>query len=221
LVERVAVIGSGGTGKTTVALKLSEELGFKLVEAKDRCELHHFLGRERKVIKEVRGLYPVVSKEKCLRCNLCAAVCPERAMVRDWDGYPLALEGLCTACGSCVAACPEGALREEEQVVARVYEIGDVVQLEGRSLKSLLKGLEPPWVLDTDRPEYALFAEVALVLYVDERSKVEALRVAKFLEKENVRTILVENKSASAGPGRIPEGLPVKLEHVLPLLENF
>ena len=204
-----------------MALKLSEELGFRLVEAKERCELHHFLGHERKLLKEVRGLYPVVLKEKCLRCNLCAAVCPERAMVRDWDGYPLALEGLCTACGSCVAACPEGALREEEQVVARVYGLGNAIQLEGKSLKFLLKELEPPWVLDTDRPEYALFAEVAIVLYVDERSKVEALRTAKFLEKENVKVVLVENRSARGGPGRIPEGLPVKLEHVLPLLENF
>ncbi|NPA85567.1 MAG: hypothetical protein GXO07_06160 [Crenarchaeota archaeon] len=215
---KVAVAGAGGTGKTTVALRLSEELGAKLVEAKERAEL--FL-EERKLVKEVYDVLPAVDKEKCLRCNLCSAVCPTRAMVRDWEGYPLALEGLCTSCSSCIVACPQGALVGRARVVARIYEARGVLQIEGRDLKALLKGLEGPWVLDADRPEYALFADVALVLYNDARSLLVAERLARFYSKNDVEVLIIENESREAGPGRIPKGLPPRLDHVLPLLENF
>jgi pyruvate ferredoxin oxidoreductase delta subunit len=224
LAERVAIVGSGGVGKTTVALALSEALGYLLVEAKEWPELHYLLNSlnsKRKLIRVVTGFYPVVEREKCIRCNLCAAVCPDRAMVRDWEGYPLAIEELCTSCGSCFAACPEGALKESRKVVARVYEMPGALQLEGRSLKALLKELEGPWVLDSNRPEYALFADVALVLYNDKRSFVEAVKIKEFLEKNGVSGILIENESAEEGPGKVPKGLPPKLDHVLPLLENF
>jgi len=192
---RVALVGPGGAGKTLAALRLSEALGLPPAEAKEFCELHYFLKVKRELIKVVKGFYPVVEREKCLRCNLCAAACPDKAMVRDWEGYPKSLRELCSSCASCFAACPHGALKAEEKEVAKIYKAGKAIQLEGRHLKGALKELDSlspeGWVLDAGRPEYALKADLAIVLSRRDWRLPEALKQLRFLRRNGVRAELV------------------------------
>ena len=59
----------------------------------------------------------VVVDPRCSGCNVCAELCPTRAMVRreDADGTVTieVRDGLCTGCGVCVRACGPRAIRVE------------------------------------------------------------------------------------------------------------
>ncbi|MHC4606050.1 MAG: FAD-dependent oxidoreductase [Planctomycetota bacterium] len=44
----------------------------------------------------------------CVRCDNCMIYCPDRAIVRDGDGYKF-LYDYCKGCGICVEECPRGA----------------------------------------------------------------------------------------------------------------
>ncbi|ABU81357.1 4Fe-4S binding protein [Ignicoccus hospitalis] len=199
---RVAVVGLGGEGKTLLSLKLAELLGAVPVEAKEVCELHYFIRAPRVLIKTVESFYPAVVKDKCLRCNLCAAACPDKAMLRDEEGYPSSVPDLCSSCTSCFWACPHGALERRSKVVAKIYKVGKALQLEGKFLKGLLKDLDSlagsSWVLDAERPEYALFADAALVVSRDPKRRARALQLANFLEKNGTRAVVVNPEEQGA-----------------------
>lgn len=52
-----------------------------------------------------------VDTSKCIKCGICAGVCPVRAITKD--GFPadrIETDIACVKCGHCVAVCPEGAL---------------------------------------------------------------------------------------------------------------
>ena len=50
-----------------------------------------------------------VDQEKCIRCGLCASVCPTDVLTLDKHG-PQDTGNHCIACGHCVAVCPREAL---------------------------------------------------------------------------------------------------------------
>lgn len=50
-----------------------------------------------------------VNQEKCIRCGLCATVCPTDVIGMDSSG-PKTIGQRCIACGHCVAVCPKEAL---------------------------------------------------------------------------------------------------------------
>ena len=50
-----------------------------------------------------------VNQEKCIKCGICAEVCPTGTIGLDENG-PKAIEPFCIACGHCVAICPTAAL---------------------------------------------------------------------------------------------------------------
>jgi nitroreductase/Pyruvate/2-oxoacid:ferredoxin oxidoreductase delta subunit len=54
---------------------------------------------------------PVLDKEKCTACGLCAEVCGLDVIVRNGNTYPTINRAVyCHACGHCVALCPQNAL---------------------------------------------------------------------------------------------------------------
>jgi pyruvate formate lyase activating enzyme len=46
---------------------------------------------------------------KCMGCDICRSVCPQKGISRDENGIRFA-RPLCVACGTCVQACPNAAI---------------------------------------------------------------------------------------------------------------
>ncbi|MDO4178813.1 MAG: nitroreductase family protein [Phascolarctobacterium sp.] len=51
-----------------------------------------------------------VDKDKCLRCGICASICPACILSMGEDGPECNFDRGCMSCGQCVAICPVGAL---------------------------------------------------------------------------------------------------------------
>ena len=51
-----------------------------------------------------------VDKSKCIHCNLCAKVCPTKALGGILDGKGRLAQADCWSCGKCIAECPERAV---------------------------------------------------------------------------------------------------------------
>ena len=52
---------------------------------------------------------PVLDKEKCNYCGLCALYCPPQCMHDKKDHYEVGLD-FCKGCGICATECPRKAL---------------------------------------------------------------------------------------------------------------
>jgi len=57
-----------------------------------------------------RALRPILHKEKCIRCLLCWAHCPEPAVTREDDDYASIDYDYCKGCGICANVCPVHAI---------------------------------------------------------------------------------------------------------------
>jgi uncharacterized Fe-S center protein len=54
--------------------------------------------------------HPVLNQRRCIKCGLCAEVCPTGAAVMPPDGYPVYDLKVCIGCSQCIAVCPKLAL---------------------------------------------------------------------------------------------------------------
>lgn len=55
---------------------------------------------------DIRKVKPLVDRELCMQCGLCATVCPMGSISReDVSAYT----GICIKCGACIKKCPAGA----------------------------------------------------------------------------------------------------------------
>lgn len=54
---------------------------------------------------------PVLDRDLCRRCSLCATFCPENAVILDQQGYPCIDYDHCKGCLLCVEQCPAQALK--------------------------------------------------------------------------------------------------------------
>jgi len=63
--------------------------------------------------------YPVVMRDKCMRCMACIKVCPAGAMQKDETGFPFCCKKLCIACYCCQEMCPHGAIRLKSSALFR------------------------------------------------------------------------------------------------------
>ncbi len=52
----------------------------------------------------------IVDADKCIKCGICAKVCPSCIIVMEEAGPKCVRDRGCMACGHCVAVCPTGAL---------------------------------------------------------------------------------------------------------------
>lgn len=51
-----------------------------------------------------------IDKDKCIKCGICATVCPSCIIEMSTEGPVTINEISCMSCGHCVAVCPKGAL---------------------------------------------------------------------------------------------------------------
>lgn len=54
--------------------------------------------------------YPEVDGNKCMKCGMCANVCPEGCISPDADGVYRADLDKCKGCGLCAQVCPVKAI---------------------------------------------------------------------------------------------------------------
>ncbi len=57
-----------------------------------------------------RTLQPVITREKCTRCNFCWKFCPDNAIDLDAEGFPVVRNEHCKGCGLCAVECPPVAI---------------------------------------------------------------------------------------------------------------
>ena len=62
---------------------------------------------------------------KCVKCGICAAICPRRIIMMGQAGPEMTDASMCIACGHCVAVCPEGALDHAAAPLAKQVPLGD------------------------------------------------------------------------------------------------
>ena len=48
-------------------------------------------------------------KDKCVKCGLCANICPMHSITMDGEGGTCVMDKACVRCGQCVKVCPVGA----------------------------------------------------------------------------------------------------------------
>ena len=84
---------------------------------KNRISRREFL----KGIRPKKDGFPILNKEKCTGCGLCAIDCPTRALnmlrFREEDLYQLVFRhDSCDSCGICEKSCPEHCLQLEKDL---------------------------------------------------------------------------------------------------------
>jgi MinD superfamily P-loop ATPase len=116
--------GKGGTGKTLVATSLALSLKKSETVQIIDCDVEepndHILlkpvitGSESVTIK-----VPVISKEKCNYCGVCAKTCVFHAIAVLGENV-LTFPSLCHGCGACSYLCPQKAISEEDREIGVV-----------------------------------------------------------------------------------------------------
>lgn len=117
--ELTVISGKGGTGKTTIALALSE-LAKDVVKVDcdvDAPNLYLFYdGKDIKKEYFYGEKKAVIDKRFCIDCKECEKVCQIDAIK---DGIVNSFK--CEGCGACVLVCPEKIIRLKEQKTADIY----------------------------------------------------------------------------------------------------
>jgi ferredoxin len=80
-----------------------------------------------------------VNQEKCIRCGICAKVCPMGIISLGEQG-PQYSGGNCIACGHCVAVCPEAALDNSKAPLADQLSVEKMPVLDAETAARFLRG---------------------------------------------------------------------------------
>jgi MinD superfamily P-loop ATPase len=114
--------GKGGTGKSTVAVALANELSLELpvaiIDADVECpNIHLILDINTKESKKIVQRIPFFNFDSCLKCGSCAKVCQKKAIIKLKDNIPELLSEMCNGCGACKIICNNKAISWKEKEI--------------------------------------------------------------------------------------------------------
>ncbi|OYT42428.1 MAG: P-loop ATPase [Candidatus Aenigmarchaeota archaeon ex4484_224] len=128
MVKIIAVSGvKGGVGKSSVAillsLYLSKNYKVLLADLDVECPNDYILLIQKleKEIGKVFREHPVLIKEKCKKCGICAKSCNQNAIFWVKGKYPIFIKENCIGCGLCQIKCPFGAIKMKKEEVGKVF----------------------------------------------------------------------------------------------------
>lgn len=233
--KKIAVTGGkGGTGKSTVATSLANEMkkygSVLLVDADVDCPNDHLiLNIAREKVKDVENMIPEIDQDRCTKCGICSEVCRENAIVQVKDKYPFVVPDQCTGCKSCEIACPVDAISESKQIIGSVLEgTGDVDLISGEmkpgieesslivnSLKDYLEEIESGYdyvIIDTAAgthcPVIAALSGVDLAIAVTEPTPLgdhDLDLILRLLSDLRINSKVVVNRSDISKKGQVEQ----------------
>jgi len=65
--------------------------------------------------KTEREFKPIIINQKCKKCNICIAICPDNCIDKGGKEFPVIDYNTCTGCLMCVRECPYSAITEEKE----------------------------------------------------------------------------------------------------------
>lgn len=67
-------------------------------------------------------LKPLLNRDICVRCGICAKVCPVEAITMDENKFPVIDRAKCVRCLCCHEMCPTGAMEVKENIISRLLK---------------------------------------------------------------------------------------------------
>jgi len=117
--------GKGGTGKTLVATNfayfVSKENPVTLYDLDvEEPNAALFFNAEKKEVKSVQVMIPVVDEKKCDHCGVCSRICEYHAII-NLGNQVMVFPELCHSCYGCLELCPQGAISEGKKEIGTIH----------------------------------------------------------------------------------------------------
>jgi dissimilatory sulfite reductase (desulfoviridin) alpha/beta subunit len=124
--------------------------------------------------------YPVLAKDACIGCGLCAKSCHEGAIEMGADQKPVFHSERCIYCGDCIKACPTEAWTAEKQ--------GYLVRIGGKGGHNPMLGTIFALFLPSDR--VVEFIDEVLVWYQEKGAGLGRTRIGTLIMREGAEALL-------------------------------
>ena len=126
------------------------------------------------------AIYPVLDKDACISCGLCAKICEPKAIVMGEDNKPVFSNDPCIWCGDCVKVCPTEAWSVKKK--------GYTVRIGGKWGRNPLVGT----LFATFLPEEQVIEFIAAVLewYKEKAEGLGRIRLGNTIINEGPQELL-------------------------------